>query len=149
MWHVCQESFVSLAHWLPYYVHVIVGGTRNAARYFPPIRFDTKSQRSKQSQLQWAWYLFCGSACSLLAVVEGICYVVLYVRFRKQPGSQGSDSAQKKRREAEVKLIWLGVVLFLIQAVCGAFCISMAFARTEIERQVTQGRTRNRRIPFF
>ncbi len=60
--------------------------------------------------------MFCGSACTLLAAIEGACYVVLYVKFRKQPSSQGSSSAQKERRKAEVKLIWIGVVLFLIQA---------------------------------
>ncbi len=79
----------------------------------------------------------CGVNCAALGVVEGVCYVMLYVRFRQQliEAAEGSES-QKKQRKMEMKLIWLGVTLFLVQCLCTAFCTTVSFATTEEIKQV-------------
>ncbi len=72
----------------------------------------------------------------MFALLEGVCYVLVFVRFRRRPSGKGRSVGHKEKQKAEVRLVWLGVILFVIQAICGAFCTTMGFARTEEFKQV-------------
>ncbi len=75
--------------------------------------------------VQRTYLIICGVACGIVAGICAYCYILLFYRIRTQSYYKKEGAAQQQHKAAETKMIWVGVVLFVLQCFCAVFCISI------------------------
>ncbi len=74
---------------------------------------------------------YCFSFCFALGFVCGVCYFITFyrartARLRMAKMKNNGDKASRQKQKAELKLAMVGVILALMSAVCGIYCLVIA-----------------------